>query len=56
MKIYDQKNGNMNEIDMINLANILFKAGYTVSQKREQIGKKSVRVIEFEIRDTKTDN
>ena len=48
MKIYAQKNGNLNEIDLINLASLLFKAGYTVSQKREQMGKKSVRVVEFE--------
>ena len=48
MKIYAQKNGNLNEIDIINLASLLFKAGYTVSQKREQMGKKSIRVVEFE--------
>lgn len=47
MKIYAQKNGNLNEIDMINLASLLFKAGYSVTQKREQIGKKNVRVLEF---------
>lgn len=51
MKIYAQKNGSLNEIDLINLASLLFKAGYTISQKREQIGKKNVRVLEFNTED-----
>lgn len=47
MKIYAQKNGSLNENDMLELARLLFKAGYMVVQRKEQIGKKSVRVLEF---------
>jgi len=56
VKIFAQKNGNLNEIDMINLASLLFKAGYTVVQKREMIGKKNVRVLEFNAVDVKTED
>lgn len=56
MKIYAQKNGSLNETDMIELAKLLFKAGYMVVQRKEQINKKNVRVIEFDMVDTKTEN
>lgn len=51
-----QKNGSLNETDMLELARLLFKAGYMVVQRKEQINKKNVRVIEFDMVDTKTEN
>lgn len=47
MKIYAQKNGSLNETDCIELAKLLFKAGYAVIQSKEVVNKKNTRVVEF---------
>lgn len=46
MKIYAQPNGKMTEVDRLQIATILVKAGYTVKINQEKFAARSVHVIE----------
>ena len=50
MKIYAQKNGSLNEVERLELAKLLVKAGYTVRLGKEKQGNKATNVfyVEYE--------
>lgn len=49
IKITDQKNGNLNEADRLDIARLLIKAGYTVRVGKEKpAGKnRNIHFVEF---------
>ena len=47
MKIYAQKNGTYTKQELLDLATLLIKGGYTVCRRKAKINDKPTEIVEF---------